>query len=144
MVETENTAQFNPSSTLCYNHFLFQASPHPMLLWINLLYNRKYQPKWLPCYLDLTTQLGGQIVESLVKRKLYYILLFALNKPEKYQQIIPMQIHKHKDEKIQICWQKSIAWRGEKQPETSKKILQKKFEQVKVKILELVNRVDSK
>ncbi len=140
MLEAEKATQFDPSSTLFYNHFLFQDFPHPMLLWINLLYNRNHGPTWLPCYLDLTTELGEQIVASLIEHKLYYILLFALNKPEKCQQIIPIQIYQHKNEKIQTCWDKSISWQGKKQPEASKKILKQQFEQVKVKIIELINK----
>ena len=144
MLENKDLIQFNPSSTFCYNHFLFQLSPHPMILWINLLYCRRHEPKWLPCYLDLTTKLGKQVVGNLVERKLYHILLFALNRPERYKQLIPMEISKDKAKKISVCWQKSIPWQGKKQPEATKKALKQEFELVKVKILELIKRVNSK
>ena len=144
MLEPEDIMKFNPSSTVVYNHFLFQGSPHPMLLWISLFYNPKYGPKWLPCYLDLKTKLGHQIVGSLIEQKLYHILLFAINQPEEYQQISKVQISQNKAKEIRKFLQKSTYWQGEKQPEASKKILKKQFEVVKGKILEIIKRVNSK
>jgi serine/threonine-protein kinase len=144
MLEPEDILKFNPSSIVCYNHFLCQASPHPMLLWISLLYSRKHGPKWLPCYLDLKTELGEQIADSLVKHNLYHILLFALNKPEKYQQVIKIQVPQPKAKEIKMFLEKSNYRRDKKQPEASKKILKEQFEQMKVKILEVIERVNSK
>jgi serine/threonine-protein kinase len=144
MLEPEDILKVNLRSTFCYNHFLFQAYPHPMLVWINLLYSHKYEPKWLPCYLDLKTELGNKILRSLVKYNLYYILLFTINKPEKYQQIIKLEISHINAKEIKKILQISANWQGEKNPEASKKILKKQFEQVKVKILELIKKVNSK
>jgi serine/threonine-protein kinase len=144
MLETENILKYNPSATFCYNHFLFQASPHPMLLWLNLLYSREQEAKWLPCYLDLKTELGNKIVNNLVKCEVYYILLFALNQPEGYQEIIRVSLSKNKIKELQNYGEKSIFCRDKSQPEASKRILKKEFEQLQLQILETIKRVDAK
>lgn len=135
MLEAEEISQFNPQSTFCYSHFLFQSSPHPMLLWINLLYVKNYEPKWLPSYLDLKTELGYQILTNLTKNKTYYVLLFDINKPEKCQEILMGELSNEKREHLYNYLQKSGSWKGEKQPQISKRKLKEKFERAKDTIL---------
>ncbi len=88
MLETKDVKIFEPQSTFCFNHFLFQLNPHPMILWINVLYQRNHEPKWLPYYLDLKNPTGYQISNNLASKSLYYILLFELAKPEQFD-ILP-------------------------------------------------------
>lgn len=99
MLESDEVNRFIPKSTFCFNHFLFQLNPHPMILWANLLYRRNYEPKWLPCYLDLKTEIGSQIVNNLISKNLYYILLFELEKPHKYKQLLTVKINEDKAKK---------------------------------------------
>ena len=141
MLETEDIVQYNPRSTFCFNHFLFQISPHPMLLWVNLLYSSEKKEKWLPCYLDLKAKSRKKIVENLVQNEFYHILLFVLNKPEKPQQIITGRIAQDKIREIQKYLYKSMQWQGKKQPEVTKKLLKEQFEQVKIKIMKIINKV---
>lgn len=142
MLEAENIVKFNlnSNSTFCYSHFLFLNFPHPMLLWINLIYTPNYEPKWLPSYLDLKTELGDQIINILIKYKAYNILLFALNKPQKYQEILTVKISSEKKQQLETYLQKSNFWQGETQPEVSKQILKKQFEPLKQKILKAINK----
>lgn len=140
MLETEEIVYFKPNKTFCFNHFLFQAEPHPMILWVNLLYNREYEPKWLPCYLDLKTDLGNQIVTNLINRKFYHILLFAINQPQKYQELIKVKISEDKIKQLQSFILKTASWQGRKQPEVSKVALKKQFESVKNTILAAIYR----
>lgn len=60
-----------------YNQFLYMQAPHPMVLWLTVLYNRGQEPRWLPCYLDLKTTQGRQIAHLLGKAGKYDILFFA-------------------------------------------------------------------
>lgn len=64
-----------------YNQFLFLESPHPMALWLTVLYNREHEPRWLPCYLDMKTPQGRQIARLLGQTKQYRILFFAQENP---------------------------------------------------------------
>ncbi len=65
-----------------YNQFLFLEAPHPMALWLTVLYNRDQEPRWLPCYLDLKTPAGRQISNLLGKVGQYQILFFAQEEPQ--------------------------------------------------------------
>ncbi len=65
-----------------YNQFLFLESPHPMALWLTVLYNRGQEPRWLPCYLDLKTQQGQHMTNLLGKTGQYNILFFAQEEPQ--------------------------------------------------------------
>lgn len=64
-----------------YNQFLFLEAPHPMALWLTVLYNQEYEPRWLPCYLDLKTPQGQHMARLLGKTGQYRILFFAQENP---------------------------------------------------------------
>lgn len=66
-----------------YNQFLFLEAPHPMSLWLTVLYNRGQEPRWLPCYLDLKTPSGRQIASLLGRVGQYQILFFAQEEPQR-------------------------------------------------------------
>lgn len=143
MLESKDINKFAGNSTFSYHHFIFQESPHPMLLWANLFYVHDYEPKWLPCYLDLKTKLGNQIVTNLIKHKVYYILLFDLNNSQQYQEILTVNIGDDKVKQLENYLQKSNSWKGDKQPEVTKRILKQHFEKVKVTILQAIKKVKS-
>lgn len=75
-----------------YNKFMFQSYPHPMILWITVLYSMKNGPRWLPCYLDLKTKMGQEVTNALSNSKEYHVLLFAVNKPDKCQEILSLKV----------------------------------------------------
>lgn len=66
-----------------YNQFLFLEAPHPMVLWLTVLYNRGHEPRWLPCYLDLKTPQGRQMANVLGKAGQYNILFFSQENPHR-------------------------------------------------------------
>jgi serine/threonine-protein kinase len=65
-----------------YNQFLFLEAPHPMALWLTVLYNQEYEPRWLPCYLDMKTTQGQQMARLLGQVGQYRILFFAQENPK--------------------------------------------------------------
>lgn len=75
-----------------FNQFLFMASPHPMLLWLTVLYNQEHGPRWLPCYLDLKSGQGQQMTRLLSKSKQYRILFFALEEPQRCAHVLTSSI----------------------------------------------------
>lgn len=75
-----------------YNQFLFQSYPHPMILWLTVLYNPEDGARWLPCYLDLKTNVGQQVVNTLSDAKEYFLLFFALEKPQKCQDFLSFKV----------------------------------------------------
>ncbi|MEA5452351.1 serine/threonine-protein kinase [Leptolyngbya sp. CCNP1308] len=64
-----------------YNTFICTMAPHPMMLWLTVLYSSTHGARWLPCYLDLKTALGQDMAGLLGKTGSYKLLLFALENP---------------------------------------------------------------
>jgi serine/threonine protein kinase len=57
--------------TTHYTRFIFITYPHPMLLWITLLYDLDLTPKWLPCYLDMQNSQNLKLVWTLAETESY-------------------------------------------------------------------------
>jgi serine/threonine-protein kinase len=64
-----------------YNTFICTMAPHPMMLWLTVLYSSTHGARWLPCYLDLKTAVGQDMAALLSKTGAYKLLLFALENP---------------------------------------------------------------
>jgi len=90
MLESEDIKK--RKNNIRYSQFLFQSYPHPMILWITLLYSPKYEPRWLPCYLDLKTKIGQQLVSALSESKEYFVLFYSLEKPHNCIDLQPFKI----------------------------------------------------
>ncbi len=65
-----------------YNHFLFNEYPHPVLLWLTVLYNHGHEPCWLPIYLDLKSFLGQRMARLMVESGQYRLLFFSTTAPQ--------------------------------------------------------------
>ncbi|MBD2461656.1 serine/threonine protein kinase [Oscillatoria sp. FACHB-1407] len=50
-----------------YKQFLFIPAPHPTLLWLTVLYNQEYGPRWVPCYLDLKSTQGQKMARFVIE-----------------------------------------------------------------------------
>lgn len=75
-----------------YNQFLFLQSPHPVMLWLTVLYNRAHGPRWLPCYLDMKTQQGQRLTRLLGQTGQYHILFFAKEDPQRCANVMTSTI----------------------------------------------------
>ncbi len=64
-----------------YNTFICTMSPHPMMLWLTVLYSSAHGARWLPCYIDLKTSQGQEIAGLLGQTGAYKLLFFALENP---------------------------------------------------------------
>jgi eukaryotic-like serine/threonine-protein kinase len=65
-----------------YNHFLFNEYPHPVLLWLIILYHHGHEPCWLPIYLDLKNPLGQRMTRLLIESGQYRLLFFSITEPQ--------------------------------------------------------------
>lgn len=118
-----------------YNQFLFLNSPHPMILWITVIYNPHRGARWLPCYLDLKSQTSRQVTAALAQTGSYKILFFALEEPKKCQHVTGSTIATNQC-KIMLNWlesSKSIPDTGE--AKMSKQRLRDEFNKLKPVIL---------
>ena len=75
-----------------YNQFVFQSFPYPMLLWLTAIYDPVLGPRWLPCYLDLKSKIGSQLVQTLSTSKHYYLLFYSLDNPKKCQYVLSFKV----------------------------------------------------
>lgn len=117
-----------------YNQFLFLTAPHPMLLWITVLYNRDRGARWLPCYLDLKHSKGQRIARHLGKLGAYRILFFALEDPRQCKHVMTSTIDPTQC-KMLINWaDSSQTLRSLAQPQASKTILKQEYERLKPQI----------
>ena len=125
----------NRMMSIRYNQFLFLHSPHPMILWITVIYNPHYGARWLPCYLDLKSKSAQQVIASLAELGSYKILFFAIEEPEKCQHSMISTIAPNQC-KIMSQWVENTGkYKSTGTPQESKKRLKQEFERLKPRIL---------
>ncbi len=118
-----------------YNQFLFITSPHPMMLWISVLHNREYGPKWLPCYLDMKTLHAQQTARLLGEAGYYRLLLFAREEPQRPYACLLLTIATAQCERLQQWAMISQTLVSSADPHNSKSWLKDEFEKLKPYIL---------
>ena len=121
-------------TSIRYNQFLMMTSPHPMILWITVLYHREHGPRWLPCYLDLKTSSGQRLATLLGEGSRYWILFFALENPQQCQQSMTATIAPNQCKLLKEWAQNSQTMPGGK-PQITKRLLKQEFEKLKPKIV---------
>ncbi|MFB2974850.1 serine/threonine protein kinase [Microseira sp. BLCC-F43] len=120
-----------------YNQFLFLMSPHPMLLWITVLYTRDAGPKWLPCYLDMKTPPGQEMARLLGESGCYRVLLFALedSKPQQSSHVITVSIDPSQCQLLQQWVTTSQSLISVASANMSKDLLKTELDKLKPQIL---------
>lgn len=121
-------------SSTRYNKFLFLKSPHPMVLWLTVLYNRQKGPRWLPCYIDLKTVNGREIIEILAEKGCYQIMLFAINNPQKCHKVLNSTIAPDQCQAFREWAYYSKVTRNPDLAKISKQLLKQEYEKLKHKI----------
>lgn len=117
-----------------YNQFIFLASPHPILLWITLLFHPELGPRWLPCYLDLKSNTGQKIANLLAETGYYWILFFALEQPYKCRQLMSSTIAPSQCQRIKQ-WALNAQQLKGGNPNLARKILKEELEKTKPRII---------
>ncbi|MGH2414944.1 MAG: serine/threonine-protein kinase, partial [Microcystaceae cyanobacterium] len=132
MLEQQDIA--NRISSIRYNQFLFLTTPHPMILWITVLYHRERGPRWLPCYLDLKTSTSQRLTRLLGETGCYWISFFALENPQKCQQTMTSTIAPNQCKMLQE-WATTSQMMKAGQPQITKRLLKQELEKLKPKIV---------
>ncbi|XHX79408.1 MAG: serine/threonine protein kinase [Stenomitos frigidus ULC029] len=129
-----------------YKNFLYAVSPHPMLLWITGIYNRRRNQqkkhegggqrgtRWLPCYLDLKTPSGLEMTRLLSQKGEYQILFFALEQPEQCLHAITIAINESQQLQLQEWTITSQSSRSIGSPALGKTVLKAEFDQLKLRV----------
>ena len=118
-----------------YNQFLFITAPHPMLLWITVIYHRKFGAKWLPHYLDLKTNTGKDISTLLGKTGYYRLVFFGRETPSKCSHILLSSIAPAQRQRLLDWVNMSHTLPSSAKPQFSKNLLKGEFQKIKPQIL---------
>ncbi len=80
------------TSNTRYNNFMCTMAPHPMVLWLTVLYNKVQGPRWLPCYLDFKAEEAQQILARLADTRKYHLMLFEKEHSHRCRHVQPINI----------------------------------------------------
>jgi eukaryotic-like serine/threonine-protein kinase len=127
---------------LVYKTFLCTPTPYPLALWITAFYNHMYHqgngPRWMPCYLDLKTKQGMDIVRLLAEKGEYQLLLFAKELPQKCAYVTTIQINAGLQANLREWVINCANWRTLGDPnegkKTSRQILKDELNKLKPRI----------
>ncbi|MEH2464668.1 serine/threonine protein kinase [Nostoc sp.] len=119
-----------------YNQFIFITSPHPMLLWVSILYNRQLAPKWLPCYLDMQNPQNIKMVSFLAENEHYPLIFFALEAPHSCTNVLSSRIEPTQRQMLKTWVQQSHSLPPASQPQLSKQLLKQQYKQMQSRILQ--------
>lgn len=118
-----------------YNQFIFVTSPHPMLLWVTVLYNQELGPKWLPCYLDMQNPQVQRLVYSLAENERYPLICFALEAPHSCANVLSSLIDPTQRQMLKVWVEQSKKLPHSSQPQLSKQLLKQQYKQLQSRIL---------
>ncbi|MEH2251136.1 serine/threonine protein kinase [Nostoc sp.] len=119
-----------------YNQFIFITSPHPMLLWVSILYNRQLAPKWLPCYLNMQNPQNLRVVSFLAENERYPLILFTLEAPHSCTSVLSSRIEPTQRQMLKTWVQQSHSLPPASQPQLSKQLLKQQYKQMQSRILQ--------
>ncbi|MBU7585315.1 MAG: serine/threonine protein kinase [Nostoc sp. TH1S01] len=119
-----------------YNHFVFMTTPHPMLLWITLLYDQELVPKWLPCYLDMQNAQSQELVFALIEYGRYSLICFTLEAPHSCVTVINTHITNTQRQRLKLWSEQSKSQPQSDQALMSKNLLKQQYKQIQSHILE--------
>ncbi|PPJ62830.1 serine/threonine-protein kinase [Cuspidothrix issatschenkoi] len=126
-----------------YNQFLFISAPHPVILWITVIYTRQHGAKWLPYYLDIKTSFGQEITRLLQQTGQYRILFFTKETPNPCTHILPASIAPDQRQRLQQWLLSGNLSTPSTDVQTSKSLLKKEYEKIKPKILSKLETIDT-
>ena len=126
-----------------YNQFLFISSPHPVILWITVIYTRQHGAKWLPYYLDLKTNFGQEITQLLQNTGEYRLLFFTKETPNPCTHILQSSIATAQQERLKEWLKSSNFPTLLTDAQISKNLLKQEYEKIKPKILAKLETMDT-
>lgn len=119
-----------------YNQFIFITSPHPMLLWVTILYNRELAPKWLPCYLDMQNLQNRQMVSFLAEKERYPLIFFTSEAPHSCTNVLSSGIEPTQRLILKSWVEQSQSLPPAFQAQLSKQLLKQQYKQMQSRILQ--------
>lgn len=126
---------FQRQQTRSYNQFLFLTTPHPMMLWLTVLYHRTHGAKWLPYYLDFKTSFAQEITQLMAEKGYYRVLLFGQESPHQASTCLLLNIAPIQRQLLQQWVTLSRTTFTSTDPQLAKNLLKQEYEKLKPQIL---------
>lgn len=126
----------NRALSIRHNQFIFVTSPHPMLLWVTVLYNQQLGPKWLPCYLDMQNSQNQRLVWSLAENERYPLIFFTMEAPHCCVNVLSSRIASAQQQILKNWVKQSQKLPPSSVPQLSKNLLKQQYKQMQSQILQ--------
>ncbi|WP_026099935.1 serine/threonine protein kinase [Fortiea contorta] len=120
--------------SICYNQFIFITSPHPMLLWLTILYDHKLGPKWLPCYLDMQNSQNQRMVCLLAENERYPLIFFTIEAPHSSANVLSCYIDQSQRQMLKRWVEQSKNLPLSTKSQLSKNLLKQEYKQLQFRI----------
>ncbi len=122
--------------------FIYQDNLFPLILWVNLLCDRKLDlNRWLSYFLDMKDIRGQKVVQALVSTGYYHLLCFALEDPNKCQKVFTLTLTANQRQQLSDWLTQSEKINPDISPNKTKNILRLKYEKLKP---EIISRITEK
>jgi eukaryotic-like serine/threonine-protein kinase len=118
---------------------------HPVLLWVTVLCDDKFNlTRWLSYFLDMKDAKGQKIVQALAKTGYYHLLLFALENPQKCEQVITLTLSANNRQILTDWLELSEQINPVLSLNESKHILRVQYEKMKPEIISRLVEIQKK
>ncbi len=116
--------------------FVYQDNLYPIILWVNLLCDRKLDlNRWLSYFLDMKDIRGQKILQALASTGYYHLLFFSLEEPDKCQKVITLTLSAKQRQQLLDWMAQSEKINPDISPNKTKNILRLKYEKLKPEII---------
>jgi serine/threonine protein kinase len=116
------------------NEFIWLKSPHPMLLWVTIMYSPTLGYKWLPCYLDLQKPQNQQLVSALATHERYPVIGFTLESPHTCASLLSSYIPHSQRQMLKTWLAESKNLPPANQARVSKELLKQQYKQMQARL----------
>ncbi|MGC1307469.1 MAG: serine/threonine-protein kinase [Phormidesmis sp.] len=119
-----------------YNNFMCTMAPHPMVLWLTAFYHKVEGPRWMPCYLDLKSEISQRLLWTLADTRQYSILFFSKETPHQCLHVRKLNVAASQRKLFKEWATTAQAFPSIGSPQESKALLKRELEDnLKPKIL---------
>ncbi|MEA5513094.1 serine/threonine-protein kinase [Nodularia sp. UHCC 0506] len=121
-----------------HNQFIWIISPHPMLLWVTVLYTPELGFKWLPCYLNMQNTQNHQLVSALADHERYPVVCFTLEAPHKCANVLSSYIDFNRRQMLKVWVEQSKNLPPSSKAHLSKNLLKEQYKQMQSQMLQQI------
>ena len=116
------------------NRFIWLQSPHPMLLWVTIIYTPGLGFKWLPCYLNMHNPQNHQLLYALADHERYPVVCFTLEAPHNCANVLSSYIDLNQRQMLKNWVEQSKTLPLSSQAHLSKNLLKQRYQHLQAQM----------